>query len=142
MKKVLFLFVALVAAVCTLTTVTSCGEVEQINTARTSVKSKISYVGDVSQETLNEINGAENRINARLVAMFGEVFIVECKSGTWPTEDDFLSYDARISDDGVIKKEIEHLKTLKTTDGSKTVTTVNFNYVNGTTVFTTFKIKL
>ena len=141
MKKVFFLFVALVAAVCTMTTLTSC-EPEQINTARTSVKSKISYVGEVSSETLNEITVAEIRINAQLVKMFGEEFIVECKSGTWPTEDDFLPYDARISDDSVIKKEIEHLKTLKTTDGSKTVTTVNFNYVNGTTVFTTFKIIL
>ena len=126
MKKVLSIFVALVAVVM----MTSCEE--SFNGAEVSIVTNINmHESQCSQETLDNALASKHRIDARLVKMFGKTFIVECKEGSMPTKDDFMKPQSKIENDKTIQKELDYLKTLKTEGGSQAVYSVDYNYMTG-----------
>lgn len=142
MKKVLFFFVLLVAMVCTMTTLTSCGD-EQEDGAIVSVISSIDMLeSQVTTETLDDAKATKARIDARLVKMFGKEFVVACKQGEMPKAEDVLDQSVRIRDDKEINKEVDHLRTLETISGNAAVYNVDFCFVNGDLLYTTYRMPL
>lgn len=141
MKKLLFLLVSLVAVVCTMTTLSGCSEED--NGAVVNIESGMGLQENaVSQETYNNALASKKRMDARLEKMFGKQFNVKCKEHELPKPEDFLPHSKRISEDKEIQKEIEYLRTLKTTDDRQAVTYVVFHYMVGTYEITYYQIPL
>lgn len=141
MKKLLFLFVSVVAMVCAMTTLTGCAE--ETTSATINIESGMGLSKDeVSQETYNNALASKQRMDARLVEMFGKQFQVPCKENELPKNEDFLPYMERISKDKVIQKEIDYLKTLKTLDDRQAVSYVVFHFMCGDYEFAPFVIEL
>lgn len=142
MKKLLFLFVSLVAMACTMTTMVACAEEEDLGVL-VSVESGIGmYENKVSQETHDKALASKKRMDARLEKMFGKGFNIKCKVHEVPDDEAFIPYNKIISSDKEIQKEIDYLRRLTTIDGEQAVYNVVFHYTAGEHEFTPFAINI
>lgn len=144
MKKLLFIFLSLVAVVCSMTALSGCAKEEDLGVVVTIESGLGGEIlgSNVSQETYDNALASKNRMDARLVKMFGKEFNVKCNRNELPKDEDFIPYSEKISNDSDIQKEIEYLRQLKTLDDEPAVSYVVFHYMAGEREIIPFVIEL
>lgn len=135
--------VSLVAMLFTMTTLTSCEK----GTEYSIVMECVSYVNykeyNVSTETEQAILACEDRIDARLVQMFGETFNAKTDENAKQMDpSDFDKFTNRIKKDSKIQEEIKKLHEFKDLDGNQAVRSVLFLFRSVSTTFGEYEISL
>ena len=141
MKKKILFFASLVLMFFTLTSLTSCDKETEYSISM-SVASLINNNGNVSDQTKEEIKAAKERIDKRLVEMFGKTFQIKTdEKMTYIDTEKISNYNRRIESDDKILAELHKLAELKTVDGKPAVYSVTFYYYSGDKEFAEFTIE-
>lgn len=128
MKKVLFLLVSLVAVFSTMTTLTSCGD-EDLGLLMIVESGVGLWESKVSPETKADAMESKKKIDARLEKIFGKTYNVKGENGVIPEIEAFRPHSDLIKNDPEIRKEFEHLATLKTQDDEQAVSYVVIHFM-------------
>lgn len=142
MKKSLFFMVSLVAMLFTMTTLTSCEKGAEYSIVMECV-SYINNSKNISSETAAGISACEERIDARLVEMFGKTFNAKTDENAKEMDpSDFDKFTKRIKKDSKIQDEIKKLHEFKTLDSEQAVYSVLFLFKSVNTVFGEYEVSL
>lgn len=143
MKKSLFFMISLVVMLFSMTTLTSCSSDPEYGVV---VECKcgidVNPYGTISAETEQALIACKERIDQRLVKMFGKTFSIKTdEKGDKIDEAEFKKYNERIDKDATIQEEIKKLQEFKTEEGEGAVWALTFYYISGTHIYGEFVLE-
>lgn len=138
MKKALFFIVSIVMMVCAVSSLTSCQKDE--TTIVMSAAGIFTPSPNISVETKNAIDAAENRINARIDEILGNKFNVKCDEQGNIDDATKTKYSERIINDSKILSILKEAAELKDNDGKTAIYYITFYFYSGTTIMWKFDI--